>query len=198
MLPGLSPPAGRWGCLISDPQPSDELLLQCIGRQDREAFAELYQRYSRPILAYLVRLVRDQAVAEELFQELFMVVWKDARRFRGRASVRTWLYRIAHNQAVSWLRKKRPDLTGEILPDAIQEEFPEAQVLERVRREQIAEALDQLSPDHRAVLELVFFHHMRYREVAQVMDCPEGTVKSRMSHARRHLRLVLIQMGFEG
>ena len=149
-------------------------------------------------MAYLSRLVRDTAVAEELFQELFLTVWKDAGRFRGRASVRTWLYRIAHNQAVSWLRKKRPDLRDEF-PSAIgNDPAPETEAINAAQREQIVAALDQLSPNHRAVVELTFYHQMSNREIARVMGCPVGTVKSRMSYARRQLAAVLRRMGVDG
>ena len=178
--------------------PSDELLVRRIKRQDREAFAELYQRYNRPLLAYLRRLVGDPAVAEELFQDLFLTVWKDAGRFRGRASVRTWLYRIAHNRAVSWIRKKRPEMWDEFPSMVSDDPAPEAEAMNAAQREQIMVALDQLSPDHRAVIELTFYHQMRYREIAQVMGCPVGTVKSRMNYARRRLAAILPLVGVKG
>jgi RNA polymerase sigma-70 factor (ECF subfamily) len=184
--------------VIRDSQISDGVLIRRISQGDRDAFVELYQQYSRSMLIYLDRLVWDPAVAEELLQDLFLVVWKDAGRFRGRASVRTWLHRIAHNLAVSWLRKRRPEVWEEFPTMVDNDPTPEAETLNTVRREQIMAALEQLSPDHRAVVELAFFHQMRYREIAQVMDCPVGTVKSRMSHARRRLGAILRLMGVEG
>ena len=158
----------------------------------------MYQRYHRPILAYLDRLVNDSAVAEELFQDLFLTVWLDARRFRGRASVRTWMYRIAYNKAVSWLRKKRPALWDELELPAADDLAPETLAFHAVQRDRITAALTRLSPDHRTVVELTFYHQMSYQEIAQVMGCPVGTVKSRMSYARRYLAVILKQHLQEG
>jgi RNA polymerase sigma-70 factor (ECF subfamily) len=137
------------------------------------------------------------AVAEELTQELFLVVWRDARRFRGRASVRTWMYRIAYNQAVSWLRKKKPVLWEEAPEIESSEPWPETQALLAEQREKIVASLAELSPDHRTVIELTFYHQMSYQEISQVMDCPVGTVKSRMSYARRYLAAALKRNGVE-
>ena len=183
------PPAGL---------PDDELIRR-IKQQDREAFADLYQRHHRPLMAYIGRLVGDPAVAEELFQELFLAVWQTAGRFRGHSSVRTWLYRIAYNQAVSWLRKKRPLLWDEPPPAlaASAEPLPELRASQAIQREQIQSALEYLTPDHRAVVELTFYHQMSYREIAEIMNCPVGTVKSRMSYARRQMAAVLLRMGVE-
>lgn len=179
-------------------EPSDDILLQGIQKRDRDAFAELYQRFHRPLLAYLDRLVNDSAVAEELFQELFLTVWLDAGRFRGRASVRTWMYRIAYNKAVSWLRKKRPASWEDLQVPATDELAPETLALNAIQRDHLVAALARLSPDHRTVIELTFFHQMSYQEIAQVMGCPVGTVKSRMSYARRYLAAVLRQSGSQG
>ena len=173
-------------------------MIQRIQQQDRAAFAELFQRYHRPLQSYIGRVVGDAAVAEELGQELFLTVWRDARRFRGRASVRTWMYRIAYNQAVSWLRKKKPILWDETPELEGYEPLPEAQALLADQREKIAASLAELSPDHRTVIELTFYHQMSYQEISQVMGCPVGTVKSRMSYARRYLAAALRRNGVEG
>jgi RNA polymerase sigma-70 factor (ECF subfamily) len=179
-------------------QVEDQHLLRQIAGGDEQALAELYQRYGKPLYNYLLRLVHESTVAEDLLQEVLVAVWQGAHRFQGRAKVTTWLYRIAHNQAVSWLRQtqKEPGQTelGELASghDLVE------QAMENWRATQLRRALDELSPRHRAVLELTFFHGFSYAEVAEIVGCPVGTVKSRMSHARRYLSEALQNMGVEG
>jgi RNA polymerase sigma-70 factor (ECF subfamily) len=177
---------------------TDRQLVRHTADRDEDAFEELYQRFSGPIFNYLLRLIHEQAVAEELLQEVFVSVWEGASRFRGQSRVSTWLFRIAHHRAVDWLRKRRPALLEgdkQLLSDPDLE--PEAETLEAWRVDQVQAALAQLSADHRAILELVFFQELSYREVARVIDCPVGTVKSRVSYAKRQLNGVLKRMGFE-
>lgn len=175
---------------------TDRQLLQGTTRRDEGAFNELYHRYSTPIYNYLLRLIHEQNVAEELLQEVFVAVWEGAGRFRGHAKVSTWLFRIAHHRAVDWLRKQRPNPVGEIerLPA---DDCPEEEAFGTWRADQLQAALALLSPDHRAVLELVFFQGLPYREVAQVVGCPVGTIKSRISYAKRYLNGVLRRMGLD-
>ena len=84
---------------------SDLELLQGVANGERRAFGSLYDRYGAPLYNYLVRLLHETAVAEELTQEVFLGAWQAAQRFQGRSTVKTWLFRIAHHQAVSWLRR---------------------------------------------------------------------------------------------
>ncbi len=167
---------------------TDRALLARIAQGDERAFAALYQRYHVPLYNYLLRLIHRGTVAEELLQDAFLAVWEGAAGFRGQAKVKTWLFRIAHHRAVSWLRRRREAFTydGE-LPDHPVPPQTEARAMASWRVEQLRLALDKLTPDHRAVLELAFFHEMSYAEIAEVLDCPLGTVKSRMSYARRIL-----------
>ncbi|MGC9357366.1 MAG: RNA polymerase sigma factor [Anaerolineae bacterium] len=177
---------------------TDADLLKLVECGDEAAFDELYRRYSVPIYNYLLRLIHEPTVAEDILQEVFVTLWQSADGFRGDAQVKTWLFRIAHNQAVSWLRKRRELLThdGELLDRPVPAKT-ESQAIASWRAEQLRAALDQLSPDHRAVLELAFFHELPYAEIAEIMDCPVGTVKSRMSYARRYLSRWLKQFGVE-
>lgn len=174
-------------------QPADVDLLRQVAAGDEAAFAELYDLYAPPVYNYLLRLVNEPSVAEEILQEVFLAMWRGARRFRAEAKVKTWLLRIAHHQAVTWLRRKRtvlwPDdeLEGDAA-DSIEEDLARNWQIDQVRG-----ALARLSPKHRAVIELTFVHGLSYLEIAQVMNCPIGTVKSRMSYALRHLNDLLSQ-----
>ncbi len=176
---------------------SDTTLLQHITEGREIAFEELYQRYSVPVFNYLMRLTNDNGVAEELLQDVFLIIWQDARSFRGRASVKTWLFRIAHHRAVSWLRQRPESSNGD--PEALNitdsTTDPEGQLIEAWKAGQVHAALDSLSAKHRAVLELAIFHDLPYTEIAQVIQCPVGTVKSRVSYARRCLLQYLKKHG---
>jgi RNA polymerase sigma-70 factor (ECF subfamily) len=175
---------------------SDRQLLQGVARQEERSLTELYERHSTSLYNYLFRLVNRWDVAEELLQEVFLVAWESAASFRGRAKVTTWLFRIAHHKAVDWLRKKRPDRLERVdwLPA---DDSPEKEVFDAWTMEQIQAALEQLSAKHRAVIELAFLDGLSYHEVARIVDCPVGTVKSRVCYARRYLRRTLEQMGVD-
>jgi RNA polymerase sigma-70 factor (ECF subfamily) len=169
----------------------DTELLRQVAAGDEAAFAELYDLYASPVYNYLLRLVNEQAVAEEILQEVFLVMWQSAHRFRAEAKVKTWLLRIAHHQAVSWLRRARVVLWSPDELEANSEDPVEEHLAQRWEIEQIRAALTRLSTNHRAVIELTFVQGLSYAEIAEVMNCPIGTVKSRMSYALRHLSTLL-------
>jgi RNA polymerase sigma-70 factor, ECF subfamily len=173
---------------------NDVLLLRQVACGDELAFCELYQRYHKQIYNYVLRLIHEPKEAEDLLQEIFLAVWRGANRYRGQAQVKTWLYRIAHYQAVSWLRKHRNVAPFEDIRDAFSK-GPEQAILDTSQREEVQNALMHLSSKHRAVLELAFVHDMAYGEIAQVVGCPVGTVKSRMSYALKALTGKLKEIG---
>lgn len=170
-------------------------LVERVARHDQAAFAELYRRFSGMLLSFLSGLVSDRSAAEDLLQEVFLAVWKGAWRFRRMASVKTWLFNIAYKQGISWLRVRRelPLADYEHLPASGN---PEQIALDGVDREALLQAFKQLSPHHRSVLELVLVYEMPYAEVAQVLECPVGTVKSRLSYARRQMAALISLKGY--
>jgi len=170
---------------------SDFDLLQQVAQGDHNAFALLYEHHSPRIFTYLVHLVQDESVAEDLIQEVFVALWTGAHRFRGESMVKTWLYQIAHHKAVSWLRRNVSKSGFEISELLSKTDTPEDQAEDSWRNEQVREAVTQLSVDHKAVIELAFYHELTYTEIAQILRCPLGTVKSRMSYARKYLLTVL-------
>ncbi|MBN1890529.1 MAG: RNA polymerase sigma factor [Thermoflexales bacterium] len=176
---------------------TETFLLRQVAAGDESAFNELYRLYNAPIYTYLLHLIHEPAEAEDLLQEVFVAVWKQAASFRGQAKVKTWLLQIAHNQAVSWLRKnscEQATLDGG-LPEATTAATPLDQVADLWRAGQVRSALDQLSRKHRAVVELAFVHGLSHSEIAQIIDRPLGTVKSRMSYALHYLAETLREMG---
>jgi RNA polymerase sigma-70 factor (ECF subfamily) len=176
---------------------TDRQLLRLVADGDEQALDKLYQRHSTTLYNYLLRLIHEPPIAEELLQEVFLAVWQGAGRFRGQSKITTWLFRIAHNQAVSWLRRRREATTLDELTHLPAEGNPEEKAMASWRADQIQWALDQLSPKHRAVLELAFYHGLPYAEIAEIVDCPVGTVKSRVSYARKYLNDSLSKLGFE-
>jgi len=164
-----------------------------IARGDVEAMEHFYHAYYRRLFVYFLRLLRDRAVAEELVDDVMWTVWRRARSFRGAARPSTWVFGIAHRKARKALRRRRPaaavaDGVAGPGPDILEQ----AELGERVRR-----ALEGLSPAHREVLELVFYHGFSYEEVAAIVGCPVGTVKTRVFHAKRRLQ-ALLTAGGEG
>lgn len=170
---------------------SDQELLSRISKNDEDAFKELYSRYNLPLFNYLVRLVHQTTLAEDLLQESFLGIWQGAKKFRGKSSVKTWVFRIAHHKAISWLRKhgKIQQIPTDIdeLSLFSQEISPEEALIQRGQITQIQNAIEQLSHNHRSTVELTFVHGFSHKEIAEIMGCPVGTVKSRMNYALKIL-----------
>lgn len=177
----------------------DRALIQRMAAGDQGALRALYAAYGRRIYAYAMRLTNNQAVAEEVVQDCLLAAWQGARHFRGDARVVTWLLGIAHHQALNATRRKRLPSTGldQAAPLADGAAGPEAHAEGAERRRLLQAALGRLSQEHRSVLELVFYQGLSLAEAAQVMGCPLGTVKSRLSYAKTYLRQALAQAGMQ-
>lgn len=168
--------------------------LSLIGRVaagDIESFKTLYGAYQRRLFAYALKMLDDPGDAEELCNDVLLEVWRQARQFGGRSKLSTWVFGIAHHKALNALRKsaRGADLTlddAARTPDA--GPGPEAEAERRDTREMLGAALSKLSREHREVVELTFYHGFSYEEIAQIVNCPAGTVKTRMFHAKQKLR----------
>lgn len=167
---------------------TDEELLRLITRKDPTAFREWYDRHSRSLYAYALRLLGDPQAAEDVLSEAMFTVWIEAARFRGDCQPKTWLYRIARNKAIERLRRRPPDELP--LTDGTYGAWERDQ--ERVDlRVTLEQALRALPRDQREVVELAFFHDLPYGEIARILGCPVNTVKTRMFWAKRKLRRAL-------
>ncbi len=162
---------------------TDRELLRLIAQGDTTAFREWYDRHSGPLFAYLLRLLSDAHLAEDVLSETMLTVWTDARRFRGDSSPRTWLYAIGRNKATDRLRQRVP-WPLEVL-DGQRTDGHADRVDTRVT---VEHALQRLPRDQREVVELAFFHGCSYEEIARIMRCPVNTVKTRMFLAKQKLR----------
>jgi RNA polymerase sigma-70 factor (ECF subfamily) len=157
---------------------------------DEQALVELMAKYSRRLLFYLRRLLPVTGDEEALLQEIWLSMHRQLPKLREAAAFRTWLYRLARDRALVELRRKRipfAALTEELVVSAEEPEFgPEdAQHVHR--------GLDQLSREHREVLTLRFLEAMSYEEIARVVDCEVGTIRSRLHYAKTALRTILEQ-----
>ena len=170
----------------------DAQLLKRIAARDLAAFEELYRHYQPKLSRFLITLVNRPHVVEEVLNDTMMAVWNTAGNFRGASKVSTWIFAIGYRQAIK--ARKRWD---EPLPDADNDDQasaearPDEQLQHSRTHNALVAAMDQLSGDHRAVVDLTYFHGMGYREIAEIMNCPVDTVKTRMFHARRKLRRVI-------
>ena len=165
-----------------------------IGAGDRQALSELYSRYQRLLFNYLLQLTPDYGLAEELLQDTLVAVWKSACSFEGRSSVQTWLIGVARRQAHNTLRQHKISLVNESElegPAAVGQE-PEDFTLASIARGELVEAFKQLGPAHREVLVLILVQELSYEETAAALNVPVGTVKSRLSNAKRLLRTLLV------
>ena len=168
---------------------SDEMLIKRIADGDQLAMRTLFSRHQMPTYRWLVRLVRDEALAEDLLSEVFLDVWRQAVSFEARSSVSTWLLAIARYKALSALRRRSDmQLDDEIaaaIPDPA--DNPERALQNAERTELLRRSLTRLSPEHGEVIDLVYYHGKSVKEVAQIAGVAESTVKTRMFYARRKL-----------
>jgi len=163
---------------------------------DEAALRQLYARHGRRLFAYAYRITGSAEVAEEVVQESLLAAWHGAGRFRGDGRAIAWLLGIVHRQALNATRRKQYPTVS--LDDAAQpagDADPLDHAASAERDAALGAALAELSVDHRAAIELVFYHGLSMAEAAQVCGCPPGTIKSRLSYAKNHLRGILARAG---
>jgi RNA polymerase sigma-70 factor, ECF subfamily len=178
---------------------SDEVLIGRIANGDRLAMQVLYARYHVRVFRFVVRMVRDEAVAEDLISEVFLDVWRQAGRFEGRSTVSTWMLAIARFKALSALRRRLDGELDEETASAIEDptDDPEIALEKKDKSAMIRKCLVGLSAEHREIIDLVYYHEKSVGEVAEIVGIPENTVKTRMFYARKRLSELLKAAGIE-
>ena len=176
---------------VRDDLADREAIARIADARDAAALEALYRHYREPLGAFLSRMLPEPLAVAEVYNEVMWTVWRRACTYNGASKVSTWLYAIAYRQALSALRRNRPRPMHAVPAD----EAPAPAPPDLADEELVRQALARLAPDHRLVIELTYFAGLKYEEIAQVADCPLNTVKSRMFHARRKLKVVLAELG---
>jgi len=167
-------------------------LMARIRARDLRAFEILYRNYHPRLTRFLTNLIRRPQLVEEVLNDTMLVVWNKPESYNGGSRLSTWIFAIGYRKALKALRRyDDPQEDAQAERRASGEPGPEHDLGRREAQAALLEAMRQLSPDHRAVVDLTYFHEIGYREIAEIMDCPVDTVKTRMYYARRHLKRVL-------
>jgi len=173
----------------------DLALLNRVSQGDRDAFRRLYSQYHRRLHRFLMRLTRERPLTEEIINDTMMVVWQHARDFRGASRVSTWILGIAYRRALKTLERSRNTSAQDVIvattlaPDGA---LLDALVHGAETHDWIDHALSKLSPEHRMVIELAYFLGLSCEEIADIVGCPLGTVKTRMFYGRERMRQALV------
>ena len=181
---------------------SDRDLIRQVAAGDENALRKLYDAYGQRLYAYALRITGDPAAAEEAVQESLVAFWQGASRFRGEGEgggrVIAYLLGIVHHKALNQVRGRTHDSLDEKTRDIpAREALPEAAAAASEQRRLVQTGLQELSLEHRLVLELVFYQRLSLSEVAEVCGCPVGTVKSRLNYAKASLRGALSRAGWD-
>jgi RNA polymerase sigma-70 factor (ECF subfamily) len=166
-------------------------LLRLVCEHDRRAFELLYRVYYRRLTRFLEQVTHRPQMVEEIVNDTMLVVWRKADTFNHGSRISTWIFAIAYRKALKAIKRaaepKRVPWDGE----AGWTWGPEEELIERESHTRLRRALAGLSAEQRAVVELTYYHGYAYREIAVIVGCPVDTVKTRMFHARRKLKVLL-------
>jgi RNA polymerase sigma-70 factor, ECF subfamily len=178
---------------------SDEVLIARIAGGDRLAMQVLFARHHVRVYRFVLRLVRNEATAEDLISEVFLDIWRQAGKFEGRSAVSTWMLSIARFKALSALRRRQDDELDEETAERIEDQAddPETALAKKDKGAVLRQCLSGLSAEHREVIDLVYYHEKSVEEVAEITGIPEATVKTRMFYARKKLSELLKEKGID-
>jgi RNA polymerase sigma-70 factor (ECF subfamily) len=176
-----------------------DLIKACVPNNE-EAFAILYQRYEKRVFQYLMTMMNEAPLAEETLVEVMLAIWKCLHTFQEQSKVSTWIFGIAHHKAVDALRKvTRQQRGGMPLEDIVETVESNENPLEDTQQKRMAaltnQALTTLSPDHREIVHMAFYEELSYPEIAELLDIPVNTVKSRVYYAKQQLKKHLQHQG---
>ncbi len=170
------------------------LLARCL-QGDRQAQQRLYEMTMHLVYRLMVRLVGLQDAAD-LTQQVYLKLFSKLDQFSGKSRFETWLYRLATNEALQFLRKNKNRKTKTLMGDPVNQDQPESERDEQ--RELLEVAMERIDPELRSIFMLREVEKMSYREIAEIVGIPEGTVGSRLTRARRELQTHLVELGWEG
>ena len=168
---------------------TDEILVERIATGDKLAMQVLFARHRTNVYRWLLRFVGNETVADDLLSDVFLDVWQQAGRFKGRAAVTTWLLSIARYKALSARRRRTEAELDETIETTVADsaDNPEVALQRKGRNELVRATLMKLSPDHREIIDLVYYHEKSVEDCALILNIPAATVKTRMFYARKKL-----------
>jgi len=171
---------------------TDAALLTRVVERDLRAFEKLYRLYHPRLTRFLFNMTRRPALVEEVLNDTMLLVWSRPDSFNGTSKLSSWIFGIAYRKALQAMRRQDVPVEDPRAEErASSDAGPEQRAGEDRSRRSLLGALEELSDDHRTVVELTYFQDFGYREIAEIMNCPVDTVKSRMFYARRHLGRLL-------
>jgi RNA polymerase sigma-70 factor, ECF subfamily len=178
---------------------SDEVLLTLVAKGDKDALRLLYARHNVRVFRFLLRIVGNEAAAEDLVSEVFFDVWQHAGRFERRSLVTTWILGVARHKALSSLRRRKVDQLDDHAMEVIADPAadPEELAQHQDRSAILQECIKQLSPLHREVIDLIYYHEQSVEEVSRIVGVPPNTVKTRAFHARKRLAEMMAERGLQ-
>jgi RNA polymerase sigma-70 factor (ECF subfamily) len=179
--------------------PADETLIRQIADGDKSAVRTLFERHHVKVYRFVLRIVRDAALAEDTVSETFIDAWQHAGRYEGRASVSTWLLGIARHRALDAVRRRPTEPldceAAQNVADPARD--PEAELGCKDRGAALRRALAALSREHAEIIDLVYYQEKSIREIGEILAIPENTVKTRMFYARKRLAALAAAAGIE-
>lgn len=159
---------------------SESNLVHQIASGEENALREFFLLHGKAMLAYAIRLVNDQEMAEEIVQESLVAIWKGAKSYRAESKALTWALGIVYHKAISHLRKRQDLQFDENMFELHEQNLPDNSVESSERIRLVNQILSELPTEQKSIIELVFYHHLSLEETAKIMRCPLGTVKSRL------------------
>lgn len=180
----------------------DNILVKAHLKGDERAFQVLFKKYRTMVSRLVFSIVKEETHVEDIVQEVFLLAYRNLPKFRGQSALKTWIYRITVNEALRSLNRSRRwvPLSGKenepgAVPSTIvffnQGDSPERVLIEGEQKILIQEALGSLKAPHRVILILFYLEDMDVKEIARILDIPEGSVKSRLFYARESLKKTL-------
>ena len=182
---------------ITAQESSNRDLLDRVAAGDRSAMRTLYARHNVSVYRFVLRLIGDASKAEDIVSDVFLDVWRQAGRFEGRSRVSTWILAIARYKAISVLRQRQEEALEDDVAEAVVDETDDPQIVleKKDTGDLLRTCLQHLSPAHREVIDLVYYHEKSVDEAAEIVGVPSNTVKTRMFYARKRIAELFEQAG---
>ncbi len=176
-------------------QNKDKDLISRIIAGEQAAMKQVYELYSGPLQSFVKTYLADPQEAADVAHETMLEVWRRANRFQGRSSLKSWMFSIARYKAIDKNRKGARLSYTDIEPEIIDDAISPSEALAAIQNSQhIRNCIAKLSEAHQRVIHLAFYADMSYKEIAEIEDCPVGTIKTRILHAKKLLMRQLKDM----